>query len=353
VIGADLRTDLALLKVDGRNDFPYVKLAEHEPRVGDWAIAVGNPYGLGGTVTAGIVSALGRHIATDRYDDFIQVDAPINKGNSGGPTFDSEGNVMGVNTAIYTPSGGSVGIGFAIPAETVRAVVQQLKDKGVVTRGSLGVEIEPVTPDLVSALGLKDQKGALVAETETDGGAAEAGIKPGDVLTKINDHAIAGGADLAAQVGAMSPHTTAKVDFLRDGKMRSASVVLGELPTTPFEAAKPPSESSPSSLGLDLGPVANPDGTRSPGAEIVGLDPNGVAADKGLTVGDVILDVSGKPVTAPADFRNALNQAQDGGKHEILLRIQTSTQKNQFVALPITPHKPALWTRLRDWLHSL
>jgi serine protease Do len=353
VIGADLRTDLALLKVDGRSDFPYVKLADHEPRVGDWAIAVGNPYGLGGTVTAGIVSALGRHIATDRYDDFIQVDAPINKGNSGGPTFDSEGNVVGVNTAIYTPSGGSVGIGFAIPAETVRAVVQQLKDKGVVTRGSLGVEIEPVTPDLVSALGLKDQKGALVAETETGGGAAEAGIKPGDVLTKISDHAISSGADLAAQVGAMSPGTTVKVDFIRDGKMRSASVVLDELPTTPFKAAKPPPASSPSSLGLDLAPVANLDGTRSPGAEIVGVDPNGVAADKGLTVGDVILDVSGKPVTAPAGFRNALNQAQDSGKHEVLLRIRTSTQKNQFVALPITPHKPTLWARLRDWLHLL
>jgi serine protease Do len=173
------------------------------------------------------------------------------------------------------------------------------------------------------------------------------------VLTKINDHAITSGADLAAQVGAMSPGSTAKVDFIRDGKMRSASVVLGELPTTPFKAAKPPSASSPSSLGLDLGPVANPDGTRSPGAEIVGVDPNGVAANKGLTVGDVILDVSGNPVTAPADFRNALNQAQDSGKHEILLRIRTSTQKNQFVALPITPHKPTLWTSLRDWLHSL
>ena len=164
VVGADLRTDLALLKVDGRNDFPYVRFANHEPRIGDWIIAVGNPYGLGGTVTAGIVSALGRRLDTDTYDDFIQIDAPINKGNSGGPSFDIDGNVIGVNTAIFSPSGGSVGIGFAIPATTVGPVIQQLKEKGVVTRAALGVEVQPVTPDIAHALGLKKVEGALVAE---------------------------------------------------------------------------------------------------------------------------------------------------------------------------------------------
>ena len=173
VVGADLRTDLALLKVDGRNDFPYVRLANHEPRIGDWIIAVGNPYGLGGTVTAGIVSALGRRLDTDTYDDFIQIDAPINKGNSGGPSFDIDGNVIGVNTAIFSPSGGSVGIGFAIPATTVGPVIQQLEEKGVVTRGALGVEVQPVTPDIAQAIGLKKVEGALVAEAPAGGAAAE------------------------------------------------------------------------------------------------------------------------------------------------------------------------------------
>ena len=166
IVGVDLRTDLALLKVDDRNDFPYVKLADHEPRIGDWVIAVGNPYGLGGTVTAGIVSALGRRLDTDNYDDFIQIDAPINKGNSGGPSFDVDGDVVGVNTAIFSPSGGSVGIGFAIPATTVKPVIQQLREKGVVTRGALGVEIQPITPDIASALGLKRIKGSRLSSSE-------------------------------------------------------------------------------------------------------------------------------------------------------------------------------------------
>ena len=160
--------------MDGRNDFPYVRLADHEPRIGDWVIAVGNPYGLGGTVTAGIVSALGRRLDTDTYDDFIQIDAPINKGNSGGPSFDIDGDVIGVNTAIFSPSGGSVGIGFAVPATTVGPVIQQLKEKGVVTRGALGVEVQPVTPDIAHALGLKKVAGALVAEAALGGAAADA-----------------------------------------------------------------------------------------------------------------------------------------------------------------------------------
>jgi serine protease Do len=155
VIGTDQRTDLALIKVDG-SDFPYVKLADHTPRIGDWVLVVGNPFGLGGTVTAGIVSARGRDIGAGPYDDFIQIDAPVNKGNSGGPTFDVEGNVIGVNTAIFSPSGGSVGIAFDIPAETVKSVVAQLRDKGTVTRGWIGVQIQPVTPDITESLGLKE-----------------------------------------------------------------------------------------------------------------------------------------------------------------------------------------------------
>src|SRR5262245_48336673 len=183
VIGTDPKTDLALIKVDGGRDFPTVKLADKPARIGDWVVAVGNPFGLGGTVTAGIVSAQGRDIGAGPYDDFLQIDAPVNRGNSGGPTFDVDGKVIGVNTAIYSPSGGSVGIAFAIPAATVNTVVAQLKDKGAVTRGWLGVQIQPVTADIADSLGLKKEEGALIAEPQADSPAAKAGIVAGDVIT--------------------------------------------------------------------------------------------------------------------------------------------------------------------------
>jgi len=163
VIGADPRTDVALIKVDGRNDFAYARFSDNAPRIGDWVLAVGNPFGLGGTVTAGIVSARGRDIGAGPYDDFIQIDAPVNKGNSGGPTFDVDGSVIGVNTAIFSPSGGSVGIAFAIPSDTVKTVVAQLKDKGTVSRGWIGVQIQPVTSEIADSMGLKATQGALVA----------------------------------------------------------------------------------------------------------------------------------------------------------------------------------------------
>ena len=188
MIGTDARTDLALIKVDGK-DFPYVKLADSAPRIGDWVLAVGNPFGLGGTVTAGIVSARGRDIGAGPYDDFIQIDAPVNKGNSGGPTFDVDGNVIGVNTAIFSPSGGSVGIAFAIPAETVKNVVAQLRDKGSVTRGWIGVQIQPVTAEIADSLGLKKAAGALVAEPQPNSPAAKAGIEGGDVITAVDGNA--------------------------------------------------------------------------------------------------------------------------------------------------------------------
>src|SRR3989442_5019033 len=190
VIGTDPRTDIALIKVDGRSDFPYVQLAEKAPRMGDWVLAVGNPFGLGGTVTAGIVSARGRDIGAGPYDDFIQIDAPVNKGNSGGPTFDVDGNVIGVNTAIFSPSGGSIGIAFAIPSDTVKNVVTQLKDKGAVTRGWIGVQIQPVTAEIAESLGLKAAQGALVAEPQAGSPAAPAGILAGDVITTGNGNPV-------------------------------------------------------------------------------------------------------------------------------------------------------------------
>src|SRR5215471_17286532 len=229
VIGTDSRTDLALIKVDGK-DFPFVKLSDSAPRIGDWVLAVGNPFGLGGTVTAGIVSARGRDIGAGPYDDFIQIDAPVNKGNSGGPSFDVEGNVIGVNTAIFSPSGGSVGIAFAIPADTVRTVVGQLKDKGAVTRGWIGVQIQPVTDDMADSLGLAKAEGALVAEPQEGSPAVKAGIKAGDVIVSVDGRTVKDARDLAKRIGAMAPGSSIKLEIVRNGKPQAFSLTLGELP---------------------------------------------------------------------------------------------------------------------------
>ena len=230
VIGTDPKTDLALLKVEGRNDFPFVKLGDKQPRVGDWVIAVGNPFGLGGTVTAGIVSARGRDIGAGPYDDFIQIDAPVNKGNSGGPTFDVNGHVIGVNTAIFSPNGGSIGIGFAIPAETVKSVVAQLKEHGAVTRGWIGVQIQPVTADVADSLGLKAAEGALVAEAQANSPAAKAGIVSGDVITSVNGEAVKDARDLAKKIGALAPNATAKLGVVSKGKDKTVAVTLSDYP---------------------------------------------------------------------------------------------------------------------------
>jgi serine protease Do len=186
VVGTDRRSDIALIKVDDDADFPAAKFEERIPRVGDWVLAIGNPFGLGSTVTGGIVSARGRDVRSGPYDDFIQIDAPINRGNSGGPTFNVEGNVIGVNTAIVSPSGGSVGIAFAVPADTVRWAIGQLKEKGKVTRGWINVQIQDITPDIAENLGLKQAHGVLVAEPRPNGPASKAGIEAGDVIAAIN-----------------------------------------------------------------------------------------------------------------------------------------------------------------------
>src|SRR5947209_5700383 len=230
VIGADPRTDVALIKVDGKNDFPYVHFADHAPRIGDWVLAVGNPFGLGGTVTAGIVSARGRDIGAGPYDDFIQIDAPVNKGNSGGPTFDVDGAVIGVNTAIFSPSGGSVGIAFAIPADTVKTVVAQLKDKGSVARGWIGVQIQPVTAEIADSLGLKGTGGALVAEPQADGPAIKAGIQAGDVITAVNGVPLKDARDLARTIGSMAPGASVKLTVLQKGQEKIITLTLGDLP---------------------------------------------------------------------------------------------------------------------------
>jgi len=227
VIGTDPRTDVALIKVDGRSDFPFAKLSDGQPRIGDWVLAVGNPFGLGGTVTAGIVSARGRDIGSGPYDDFIQIDAPVNKGNSGGPAFDTQGEVVGVNTAIFSPSGGSVGIAFSIPASTVKSVVAQLKDKGTVSRGWIGIQIQPVTADIAESLGMKKAEGALVAEPQADSPASKAGIVSGDVITAVNGTTIRDARELSRTIGGMPPGSKVKLDVLQKGQERSVDLTLG------------------------------------------------------------------------------------------------------------------------------
>ena len=336
VIGTDPRTDLALVKVEG-SDFPYVKLSDNAPRIGDWVLAVGNPFGLGGTVTAGIVSARGRDIGASAYDDFIQIDAPVNKGNSGGPTFDTEGNVIGVNTAIYSPSGGSVGIAFAIPADTVKSVVAQLRDHGSVTRGWIGVQIQPVTSDIADSLGLKSARGALVSQPQDNSPAFKAGVQAGDIITAVNGEEVKDARDLAKKIGAMMPKNEVKLSILRDGKQRTVALTLGEMPAMQKQAANDDRRGDNTAdlgkLGLTLAPADRVRGNDA-GVVVTQVDPSGVAAGYGFATGDVILEVSGKQVSTPADVRKELASARDEKKRAILMRVK-SGENTKFVALPI------------------
>jgi len=338
VIGTDPRTDLALIKVDGK-DFPYVGFAGSTPRVGDWVLAVGNPFGLGGTVTAGIVSARGRDIGAGPYDDFIQIDAPVNKGNSGGPTFDVNGNVIGVNTAIYSPSGGSVGIAFAIPAETVKSVISQLRDKGSVTRGWIGVQIQPVTPDIADSMGLKKAAGALVAEPQPNSPAVKAGIRSGDVITAVNGKPIRDARQLARLIGTLSPGTSVTLDLIHDGSQRTTTLTLGTLPAEKVAANEPSHPGKQSDidvpkLGFSLAPADKVSGANGNGVVVTKIAEGGVAADHGLQVGDIILDVGGKPVTNPDEVSQRLTDARKEGKHTVLFRVKSGAD-TKFVALPL------------------
>ena len=332
VIGVDSKTDLALLKADGK-DFPYVTFAAHTPRVGDWVIAVGNPFGLGGTVTAGIVSARGRDIGSGPYDDFLQIDAPVNHGNSGGPTFDAEGEVVGVNTAIFSPSGGSVGIGFAIASDVVKNVVAQLKDNGSVTRGWIGVQIQNVTADLADDLGLKEQTGALVAAAQKDSPAAAAGVKSGDVITAVDGETVADPHDLARRIAALGPKKTVKLALIRNGSPMTVDVILGTMPADKTANAQSRNSddnggSALAKLGLTLRPAHGQDGV-----VVAEVDPDGAAADKGLKQGDVILEVAGKSVNRPADVVEAIDAAKSGGKKSVLVRVK-SNDGERYLTLP-------------------
>lgn len=334
LVGTDPRTDLAVLKVDADRDFTYVKFADDANlRVGDWVVAVGNPFGLGGTVTAGIVSALGRDIASGPYDDYIQVDAAVNHGNSGGPTFALNGEVVGVNTAIFSPSGGNVGIAFAIPAHLAQDVVTDLIQDGTVERGWLGVRIQPVTEDIAESIGLAKPEGALISEPTEDSPGAKAGLKQGDVVTAVNGNVIEDARALSRTIGMMAPGDNVELSVWRDGKSQTIDVTLGEFPSeeqlASAEGLGGPVESS---LMKDLGIEVRPadDGK---GVTVTNVDPDSDAATKGLTAGQKILSVNNKEVGSAEDILKQVKDAADQGRKQALFQVETENG-SMFTALP-------------------
>ncbi|MBV1704697.1 MAG: trypsin-like peptidase domain-containing protein [Hyphomicrobiales bacterium] len=338
VIGTDPKSDLALLKVDDGQTHPFVDFAKHVPRVGDWVIAVGNPFGLGGTVTAGIVSARGRDIGSGPYDNFLQIDAPVNRGNSGGPTFNGNGHVVGVNTAIFSPSGGSVGIGFAISGDVVQSVVAQLKSPAHrVTRGWIGVQSQPVSQDIADGLGLKSTGGALVADVQAGSPALAAGIKAGDVIVSLDGQPVPGPSDLARRVAALGPDKEADVSVMRDGKPMDFKLKLGTLPNTFASAGDAATKAAPAAAAVSLdkfGMKVEPAPGGKPGVVTGAVDPSGAAAAAGLKDGDVILDANGKPVKAATDLTAAIDAAKKEGRKAVLLRVDSAGTLH-FVALAL------------------
>jgi serine protease Do len=341
LVGADPKTDLALLKVEG-GEFPAVRMADRPPRIGQWVIAVGNPFGLGGTVTAGIVSAGTRDIKVGSYNDFVQIDAPVNQGNSGGPTFDVKGNVVGVNSAIFSPTGGSVGIGFAIPAETVKTIVAKLKDKGVVTRGWIGVEIQPVTPDVAEGLGLdKQMAGVVVAELQPGSPAVTAGIMAGDVIRTLGGEPVNDDREVVRRVGDMTPGQSVELSVLRKREEKTVTVTIGELPisrskgpaNTERQEGSATGSNGAANLGLKLTPAENL-GLDRQGVIVTEIDPGGVAAESGIAIGDIILDVSGDVMKSPGDVQKALADARNQGKHVALARVR-SNETTRYIAIPV------------------
>ncbi len=334
VIGTDPKTDLALIKVNQAGDYPFVTFAKELPRIGDWVVAIGNPYGLGGTVTAGIISAEGRDIGDGPYDRFLQIDAPINRGNSGGPTFNLQGEVVGVNTAIFSPTGGSVGIGFAIPSTTADSVVDALEHGGVVARGYLGVNIQPVTEAMADSLSMKSATGAIVDQVMPGTPAAEAGLKSGDVITKLNGEEVHDAADLTLRIGSFKPGAKVDLTYLRDGAEKSAQITLADQKNeTVAKADELQSQKDHAALGIQIAPAKEVAGAGDKGVAITGVDPDGAAAAEGLTAGDVILDVAGKPVSTPQDVKSQIDSAKNQGKKAVLMRIQTA-EGDRYVAVP-------------------
>lgn len=348
LIGRDPGTDLALLKVEMDKPLSYVPFATKDDlRVGDWVVAVGNPFGLGGTVTAGIVSARGREIASGRYNDFIQIDAPINQGNSGGPTFDLQGRVVGVNTLIFSPSGGNVGIGFAIPAATAIEIVAELKNAGEISRGYLGVNIQQISDEIASSMDLESTKGALVSQVLPDSPASKAGLKAGDIVLKVDGKKIDDPRHMTQLVGALKPGEKTKFTVIRDGKVKLLRAKIEK--RTEDAVLAPREDTVPAAAELGLALAALDDDMRRragldddiEGVVITAVAPLSPAAQNGLRPGDVILAVSRRDVTTPDQVADAIEEAKSKNKKSVLFFVQTrpSSQTGQtarrFVALSL------------------
>ena len=357
VIGRDGPSDLALLKIEATN-LPYVKFGNSKGvRVGDWAIAIGNPFGLGGTVTAGIVSALHRNIGSGQYDRYIQTDASINQGNSGGPLFDIDGNVIGINTAIFSPTGGNVGLGFAIPAESAAPVIEQLKGGKSVTRGYLGVSIQPLTADIAAGVGLPKDRGEIVAQVVPGGAADKAGIRQGDVVTKVAGQDVTFDNTLSFIVANQAVGTTVPIEVVRGGRRLTLNAKIAMRPseasiqgTTPGDnddddatPAVPQSDATRSSLGISLTPLtpAMREQLKIPatvqGVAIAGINQNSDAAAEGLQRGDVILQINQLPTPTPAAAAAAVDAARKAGKDTVLMLVQRGAIPARFIGIKLQP----------------
>lgn len=338
IVGRDTKTDIALLKINASRPLPYVAFGDSDKeRIGDWVIAVGNPFGLGGSVSAGIVSGSKREISAGPYDDFLQIDAPINPGNSGGPLFDQSGHVIGIDTAIYSPSGGSVGIGFAIPSNVARRVVAELREHGHVSRGWLGVAMQEVTPALAKAMGIPAGKGVLVASVTPDSPAARAGFAQGDLITSFAGHAIASPRDLAFAVADTPAGRTVEAIVVRDGHDRNLSVTVGTEQAQKTAAAE--SGDRRGRLGLQLAPLTEEQRAQlnvPGGALVANVAPGSPADDSGIQSGDVILKVGSHKVTSAADAVAEIRRAEDEHRQELPLLVMRDGN-SAFIALQLAP----------------
>lgn len=343
VRGIDSKTDIALLKIEADEPLPHVAFGDSDTaEIGDWVVAVGNQFGLGGSVTAGIISARGRDIQAGPFDDFLQIDAPINRGNSGGPLFDTAGNVIGINTAIFSPSGGNVGIGFAIPSNMAKDIVAELKTSGAVARGWLGVEIQPVTEEIAASLGMEEAQGALVANVIKDSPASRSGFKVGDVILNMDGQPIDEFKDLPRLVASTSAGSKAKFKVFRDGDERKLKVVIGAMPGEEGRLAQveEDSEAKAAKLGLQLASLTPETRERykvnknSSGVLVAGVERNSPASKAGIRPGSVINMVGQKQVESPDDVIEHVQQAAEQKKPAVLLRIEYRGQ-NRFVAVKL------------------
>ncbi|MGE5506130.1 MAG: DegQ family serine endoprotease [Actinomycetota bacterium] len=356
VVGRDTKTDLALLKIDpGKKQLPAVAWgSSDESRVGDWVLAIGNPFGFGGTVTAGIVSARARDINAGPYDDFLQTDAPINRGNSGGPMFNMKGEVIGINSAIISPSGGSIGIGFAIPSALARPVIDDLKKYGKTRRGWLGIRIQSLDPELADSMGLPDQHGALVAKVDDAGPAAKAGLKAGDVILRFDGKDISEMRRLPRVVAETPINKKVEVVVWRDGKRQNVEATVGEMPEEQVEQAKAEGTkpAQPQTAGQQAVPGTGmtvaaltpqlrekfgvDDNTK--GIVVVDVRTDTPAAEKGLRPGDVIIEAGQKPMRAAADLIKLVEESRKAGQKSLLLRVE-NPQQLRYVALSLAEPK--------------